>query len=41
MISLSDRVLVLREGAVVGEVTGADINTPTLMSLSLGESSIQ
>lgn len=41
MVSLSDRVLVLREGAVVGEVTGADINTPTLMSLSLGERSVQ
>jgi ribose transport system ATP-binding protein len=41
MISLSDRVLVLREGSVVGEVTGADINTATLMSLSLGERSVQ
>jgi ABC-type sugar transport system ATPase subunit len=37
MVSLSDRVLVLREGQIVGTVEGADINNATLMRLALGE----
>jgi ribose transport system ATP-binding protein len=41
MMSLSDRVLVLREGGIVADVRGADINTATLMSLSLGEVTVQ
>lgn len=36
MVALSDRVLVLREGELVGEVQGADITTITLMEMSLG-----
>ena len=36
-----DRVLVLREGSIVGDVSGADINTAMLMSLSLGERAVQ
>jgi ABC-type sugar transport system ATPase subunit len=37
MVSLSDRVLVLRDGKIVTTVVGADINNATLMSLALGE----
>ena len=37
MVSLSDRVMVLREGQIVGTVEGADINNATLMRLALGE----
>ena len=37
MISLSDRVLVLRGGEVAGAVEGADINNATLMRMALGE----
>jgi ribose transport system ATP-binding protein len=37
MVSLSDRVLVLREGQIVGTVEGADINNATLMRLAIGE----
>ncbi|MEO8666930.1 MAG: sugar ABC transporter ATP-binding protein [Bauldia sp.] len=41
MISLSDRVLVLREGGIVADVRGTDINNANLMSLSLGEATVQ
>ncbi len=37
MVALSDRVLVLREGGIVSSLTGADINSGTLMRLALGE----
>src|SRR5579872_2573200 len=37
MVSLSDRVLVLREGQIAGMVEGADINNATLMRLAIGE----
>ena len=37
MVSLSDRVLVLREGRIVSTVVGADINNAKLMRLALGE----
>jgi ABC-type sugar transport system ATPase subunit len=37
MVSLSDRVLVLRDGKIVSTVLGADINNAMLMSLALGE----
>ena len=37
MVSLSDRVLVLRGGEIAGAVEGADINNATLMRLALGE----
>ena len=37
MIELSDRVLVLRDGSIVAEVKGKDINNTTLMQRSLGE----
>jgi ABC-type sugar transport system ATPase subunit len=37
MVSLSDRVLVLRGGRIAGTVEGADINDATLMRLALGE----
>lgn len=37
MVSLSDRVLVLRGGQIVGTVEGADINNAMLMRLALGE----
>jgi ABC-type sugar transport system ATPase subunit len=37
MVSLSDRVLVLREGQIVATVEGADINNATLMRLALGD----
>ena len=37
MVSLSDRVLVLREGQIVGTLEGPDINNATLMRLALGE----
>jgi ribose transport system ATP-binding protein len=41
MISLSDRVLVLREGSIVAVLRGPEVNTTTLMSLSLGEAAVQ
>lgn len=41
MIGLSDRVLVLREGTIVGDVRGGDINSATLMELALGGESLQ
>ena len=37
MISLSDRVLVLRNGTIVGEACGDKINHATLTAMSLGE----
>jgi ribose transport system ATP-binding protein len=37
MVSLGDRVLVLRGGQIAGTVEGADINNATLMRLALGE----
>jgi len=37
MVSLSDRVLVLRGGEIAGTVEGADINNAMLMRLALGE----
>ncbi len=37
MVSLSDRVLVLREGRIASSVVGAEINNATLMRLALGE----
>jgi ABC-type sugar transport system ATPase subunit len=37
MVSLSDRVLVLRGGEIAGTVEGADVNNATLMRLALGE----
>jgi ABC-type sugar transport system ATPase subunit len=37
MVSLSDRVLVLRGRKIAGIVEGADINNATLMRLALGE----
>ncbi len=37
MVSLSDRVLVLRDGKIVATVVGPDINNAMLMSLALGE----
>jgi ribose transport system ATP-binding protein len=37
MMGLSDRVIVLRDGNIVGEVRGSDINNATLMEMSLGE----
>jgi ribose transport system ATP-binding protein len=41
MISLSDRVLVLREGRIVGNVSGAEINSTTLMEMALGVETVQ
>jgi ribose transport system ATP-binding protein len=41
MINLSDRVLVIREGSIVGNVKGADINSATLMEMSLGAEALQ
>lgn len=38
MVGLSDRVLVLRDGRIVGDVTGEDINNKRLMEMSLGGS---
>jgi len=37
MVTLSDRVLVLREGSIVRDVSGRDINNAKLMEMSLGE----
>jgi ABC-type sugar transport system ATPase subunit len=37
MVSLSDRVLVMREGRILGMAEGADINNATLMRLALGQ----
>lgn len=36
MVSLSDRVLVLREGRIVGDITGREIKESRLMQMSLG-----
>ena len=37
MVGLSDRVLVLREGSIVADLKGKDINNAMLMQMSLGE----
>ena len=37
IIILSDRVLVLRDGKIVGNLKGKEITNPNLMKLSLGE----
>ena len=37
MVSLSDRVLVLRRGEIAGIAEGAEINNATLMRIALGE----
>ena len=37
MVGLCDRVLVLREGQIVADLTGSAINNATLMEMSLGE----
>jgi ribose transport system ATP-binding protein len=36
MVGLSDRVLILRDGEIVANVTGEDINNKRLMEMSLG-----
>ncbi len=36
LIGLCDRILVIREGQVVGEVSGADMNEQTLIGLAMG-----
>jgi ribose transport system ATP-binding protein len=41
MVSLADRVLVLREGGIVADLDGAGINNATLMELSLGAETLQ
>ena len=41
MVSLGDRVLVLREGSIVADLEGADINNATLMELALGAETLQ
>jgi ribose transport system ATP-binding protein len=41
MIGLSDRVLVLRQGTIVGDLRGGDINSATLMELALGGEKMQ
>jgi ribose transport system ATP-binding protein len=40
IVNLSDRVLVLKEGRIVGDVSGEEINNATLMRYALGEESI-
>ena len=40
VVSLSDRVLVLREGHLASSVTGDGINNAALMALALGEERI-
>ena len=40
IVNLSDRVLVLREGRLVGDVSGDEINNATLMRYALGEETI-
>ena len=37
MVGLSDRVLVLKEGSIVADLKGQDINNAMLMQMSLGE----
>jgi ABC-type sugar transport system ATPase subunit len=37
MVGLSDRVLVLKEGSIVADLKGRDINNAMLMQISLGE----
>ena len=37
MVELSDRVLVLKEGSIVADLKGQDINNAMLMQMSLGE----
>jgi ABC-type sugar transport system ATPase subunit len=37
MVGLSDRVLVLKEGSIVADLKGKDINNAMLMQMSLGE----
>jgi ABC-type sugar transport system ATPase subunit len=41
MVSLSDRVLVLRDGRIVANLTGGEINNRTLMEMSLGGATLQ
>jgi ABC-type sugar transport system ATPase subunit len=41
MVSLADRVLVLREGGIIADLDGAGINNATLMELSLGAETLQ
>ena len=36
LISMSDRVLVIRDGAIDGELTGADINEQEIIKRALG-----
>jgi ribose transport system ATP-binding protein len=41
MVSLSDRVLILREGSIVADLEGDAINNKTLMEMSLGGETLQ
>ncbi len=36
LIAMSDRVLIMKNGTLVGEVTGSDINEETILSYSIG-----
>jgi len=40
IVNLSDRVLILKEGRIVGDVGGEEINNQTLMRYALGEEAI-
>ena len=40
IVSLSDRVLILKEGRIVGDVSGEEINNQTLMRYALGEETV-
>lgn len=37
LVAMSDRVLIMKNGMLVGEVTGNDINEETILSYSIGE----
>jgi len=40
IVNLSDRVLILKEGRIVGDVSGEEINNQTLMRYALGEETV-
>jgi len=37
LIAMSDRVLIMKGGALVGEVSGADINEESILKISIGK----
>jgi ribose transport system ATP-binding protein/rhamnose transport system ATP-binding protein/inositol transport system ATP-binding protein len=41
VIGMSDRVVVMREGVTVGELTGDDINEEQIMQLATSEHQIE